>query len=103
MWRINDTMKRKTIAEHAVDVLRETDNPAVCYGDSGLLGLIAKRAGMKSRHPLNMYKDVLDAMERRPDLFEKRFSRRRYWLVRTMHLIALTPNEPVSGPPLPIN
>lgn len=32
----------------AIDVLRETDNPAVMWGDSGLLHLIAKRLGWKA-------------------------------------------------------
>lgn len=31
----------------AVQVLRETDNPAVMWGDEGLLHLIANRAGLK--------------------------------------------------------
>jgi hypothetical protein len=29
----------------AIDVLKETDNPAVMWGDAGLLHLIAKRMG----------------------------------------------------------
>lgn len=29
-------------------VLRETDNPAVMWGDEGLLHLIAKRAGLRA-------------------------------------------------------
>lgn len=32
----------------AVEVLRETDNPAVMWGDEGLLHLIAERAGLRS-------------------------------------------------------
>lgn len=31
----------------AVQVLRETDNPAVMWGDEGLLHLIARRAGLQ--------------------------------------------------------
>ncbi len=32
----------------AVEVLRETDNPAVMWGDEGLLHAIADRAGLKA-------------------------------------------------------
>lgn len=32
----------------AVAVLRETSNPAVMWGDEGLLHLIAKRAGLRT-------------------------------------------------------
>jgi hypothetical protein len=35
--------------EAAVAVLRETQNPAVMWGDSGLLHLIADRAGLRKR------------------------------------------------------
>jgi hypothetical protein len=37
------------VCDAAVLVLRETDNPAVMWGDSGLLHLIADRAGIRSR------------------------------------------------------
>lgn len=36
-----------TTAEAAVLVLRETDNPAVMWGDEGLLHRIAERAGLR--------------------------------------------------------
>jgi hypothetical protein len=34
----------------AVLVLRETDNPAVMWGDEGLLHTIAERAGLRAQH-----------------------------------------------------
>lgn len=68
--------KRKTIAEHAADVLRETGNPAVMYGDCGLLDQIVERANITKvgrymdGHPINGWKKVLAGLER-SDLFEK--------------------------------
>jgi hypothetical protein len=37
------------VCDAAVEVLRETGNPAVMWGDEGLLHLIANRAGIRSR------------------------------------------------------
>jgi hypothetical protein len=37
------------LCDAAIAVLRETDNPAVMFGDEGLLHQIAERAGAKSR------------------------------------------------------
>ena len=34
---------KKTIAQHMVDTLKETDNPAVMFGDCGLLDHCAKK------------------------------------------------------------
>jgi len=42
-------MKRKRVCDAAVEVLRETKNEAVMWGDSGLLHLIAERAGIAHR------------------------------------------------------
>jgi hypothetical protein len=39
-------MARRRICDAAAEVLRETDNPAVMWGDSRLLHLIAERAGL---------------------------------------------------------
>lgn len=39
-------MTRMRTCDAAVLVLRETDNPAVMWGDEGLLHLIAARAGL---------------------------------------------------------
>ena len=39
--------KKMRTCDAAVLVLRETDNPAVMWGDEGLLHLIAQRAGLR--------------------------------------------------------
>lgn len=65
----------KRIAEHAIDVLRETNNDGVSWGDSGLLDLIYVRADMKLKddRPMNRHKQVLAALDRAPDLFRKSY------------------------------
>ena len=85
----------KTIAEHARDVLIETDNYGVGYGDSGLLESIAVRCGYQrkqrrlrsaqafGRSIHNRWDSVLSGIARRPDLFERRrgFKHERvFWL-----------------------
>jgi hypothetical protein len=61
-------MARKPIHQIAVEVLRETDNPAVMYGDSWLLDEIFYRANGRDRppHPLDRWKRVLDALQKSP-------------------------------------
>ena len=74
----NPVAKRKTIADHAADILRETNNPAVMWGDCGLLDMIHERAGMVEKPvggrtwctALERHKRVLNALERSP-LFKK--------------------------------
>lgn len=70
---------RKTIADIAVEVLRETDNPGIMHGDVVLLDMIAvrathttlmKRKDGKYTHPLNRHKRILDALGKDPR-FEK--------------------------------
>lgn len=74
-------MTRMSIAEAAVIVLKETDNPAVGYGDSGLLHAICEKAGLAHRGwKTEGY--ILKGLERRPDLFEKRYFRARHGLAR---------------------
>lgn len=53
------------ICDAAVAVLRETSNPAVMSGDSGLLHMIAERAGRPHRGFLTE-KLVLDALTKQP-------------------------------------
>ena len=43
-------MSRIRLCDAAVAVLRETDNPAVMWGDEGLLHMIANRAGLKVKN-----------------------------------------------------
>lgn len=60
-------MSRLRVCDAAVLVLRETDNPAVMWGDSGLLHLIAERANLKMKGRSWMTEiAVLDAMSKQP-------------------------------------
>ena len=73
----DEKMKRKTIADYAVEILKETDNPAVMYGDCGLLDMIAKRCthtNLMKAHPLNRHSRILTALEK-DSRFEKMFIR----------------------------
>lgn len=85
----------KTIAEHARDVLIETDNYGVMFGDAGLLDSIAERAGYEGdpkilrklggfhRMLKNRWNSVLSGVARRPDLFVMRRDNRNtrvFWL-----------------------
>lgn len=55
----------------AVEILRETDNPAVMWGDEGLLHMIAERLGWP--HECTRTSDrVLAALSRTPGPLEKR-------------------------------
>ena len=58
-------MSRYRICDAAVDVLKETDNPAVMWGDSGLLHLIAERAGLPHQSWLTEGR-VLNALSKTP-------------------------------------
>lgn len=63
----------KTIADHAVDVLIETDNPGVMWGDAHLLDDIAWKCthtNLRDAHPLKRHKRILDALDR-DSRFEK--------------------------------
>ena len=71
--------KRKTIADYAVEVLKETDNPSVMWGDCYLLDMIAEKCvhtNLRKQHPLNRHKRILDALEK-DNRFEKWFIRMR--------------------------
>ena len=66
-------MGHKTIADYAVEVLKETDNPGVMWGDTVLLDMIAERCthttlrirkDRKCTHPLYRHKRILDALEK---------------------------------------
>lgn len=55
------------ICDVAERVLRKTDNPAVMWGDFGLLDSIAKEAGRPlGGHPLVRHSKILDALSRTP-------------------------------------
>jgi formylmethanofuran dehydrogenase subunit B len=54
-------MPRKTIADHAIDVMREEDFFTVMWGD-GMLTTIGSRAGTKQKHPLDRMTAVISAL-----------------------------------------
>lgn len=54
------------VCDAAEQVLRETDNPAVMCTDTGLCGLIAKRAGRVKSNPARTERAVLDALSKQP-------------------------------------
>lgn len=73
----------------AVEVLRETDNPAVMWGDEGLLHLIAERAGLRSRgRGWQTSEAVLNNLSRRPGVLVPRYTNvgRRSSRVRIFYL-----------------
>lgn len=76
---------RKHICDHAVDVLRETDNPAVGFGDSGLLHEIAEAAGWPHEGP-DTERRVLNALDKTRGELKKRYFKHRgrfhrcFWL-----------------------
>lgn len=76
--------RKKTIAEHMRDVLLEAEPvpgylPAVMWGDVHLLDDCASRAAhtnlMRTWPPYRRHKRIFAALERRPDLFEKKYVR----------------------------
>lgn len=54
---------KKTPAQHAAEVLRETGNPSVCFGDDGLIHAIGERCGFKPS-AWKSRKTVCDAIDR---------------------------------------
>jgi hypothetical protein len=66
--------KKKSIAEHMADILREKGRRTVWYGDLDEIHQCALRAGMYerpgSKHPKSINNRVLSALERSP-LFTK--------------------------------
>lgn len=91
---LEDKIQRKTVAQHAVDVLRETNNPGVCYRDDGLIHLIAARAGIP-HEGWRTCRKVMNAIERsnRGEL-EKRFTLGHRCIMR---MYALPKQEVPSG------
>jgi hypothetical protein len=72
-------MKHKTIADIAVEVLKETGNHGVMWGDCSLLDEIAIKCTHTNLvghgvHPLNRHKRILDALDR-DGRFEKFYIR----------------------------
>ena len=63
----------KRLCDHAIDVLRQTGNPAVMFGDSGLLHLIADAAGMP-HNAWHTERRVLSALAKTPGELVKRYT-----------------------------
>ncbi len=63
----------KTISDIVVEVLNETDNPGVMFGDTGLLDMIAERCthtNLMDKHPMVRHTRILNALEN-DNRFEK--------------------------------
>ena len=63
----------KTTADIVVEVLNETDNPGVMFGDVTLLDMIANRCThttLMKKHPMVRHSRILSALEN-DDRFEK--------------------------------
>jgi hypothetical protein len=70
-----------TIAEHMREVLLETDNAAVMWGDVHLLDDCASRCihtTLMEAHPMVRHKRILDALDH-SSLFEKHYVRVDLW------------------------
>ena len=69
----------KTIADHTVEVLNETDNHGVMFGDVTLLDMITWRCthtNLRDKHPMIRHNRILNALDR-DDRFEKFYERMR--------------------------
>jgi len=65
----------KTIADITVEVLQETDNPGIMFGDLTLLDMIAVRCthtNLMDKHPMVRHSRILNALEK-DSRFEKYF------------------------------
>ena len=63
----------KTIADITIEVLNETDNPGVMFGDTRLLDMIAERCthtNLMDKHPMLRHTRILTALEK-DNRFEK--------------------------------
>lgn len=67
-------MKPKSVADIAVDVAKESECYCICWGYIEEIHEIANRAShtnIAGQHPLIVAQRVLNAIERRPDIFYK--------------------------------
>lgn len=85
-------MSRKRVCDAAVEILRETDNPAVMWGDAHLLHLIAERSGMNANAWITE-KRVLDALTRQPGVLVPKLARAAHG--RVVRIFRLP--EPAAG------
>jgi len=74
-------LKHKSIADIVVEVLQETGNPGIMWGDTVLLDMVAERCNhttLKKKkngswtHPLDRHNRILDALDKDPR-FEKQY------------------------------
>ncbi len=73
-------MTRLRVCDAAAKVLRETNNPAVMWGDEGLLHLIAEELGWKHDGPRTSAR-VLAAISKTPGPFTQlRIKCHRHWV-----------------------
>ena len=69
----------KTIADITVEVLNETDNPGIMFGDTRLLDMIAERAthtNLMDKLPMLRHTRILNALEK-DDRFKKYYTQMR--------------------------
>ncbi len=72
----------KTISDITVEVLKETNNPGIMFGDVRLLDMVAERAThttLMEAHPMNRHSRILDALEN-DSRFRKFLTKR--WSIR---------------------
>jgi len=72
----------KTIADHTVDVLMETGNPAIMFGDVRLLDMVAERCihtTLMDILPMTRHTRILNALEK-DERFDKGYVKR--WSIR---------------------
>jgi len=81
-------LTRKTIADIVIEVLKETGNLGIMWGDTVLLDMIANRCDAqlhttlktkkdgKTVHPLNRHNRILDALDKDPRFDKKHFHAR---------------------------
>ena len=67
-------MVKQRICDHAVTVLKRTDNAAVMWGDSFLLHMIAQEAGLSHDGP-RTERRVLSALSKTPGPLTKKYTR----------------------------
>lgn len=87
-----------TIAEHAYKVLKDSNNPALGYGDSGLCHMVAEAAGMP-HEGWRTERKVLNALEcSKKGLFIKRYFRSKKGFARVFYRFDADPFEtPATG------
>lgn len=87
-----NSRRRKRVCDAAVEVLHETDNPAVMWGDEGLCHLIAERMGWEHNGPITSDR-VLNALAKTPGPLVKGLTRCHS---RNVRIFAI-PSSPKGG------